>query len=75
MLTWYEKEESWSMTAHEDCGWATIAPIGPNNEFRALEDYVDVNGIITWANQVWDMVQAREIPKPSKLIDGFTFSA
>ncbi len=67
LIAWFDDEPWFSMLSHEDCGFATFAPI-ENGEFTPIEKYFDVAGILKWANQVYDMVQKREIPKISSVI-------
>jgi hypothetical protein len=55
------------MLSHEDCGFATFAVI-EGGDFHPIEEYFDVLGILKWANQVFDMIQKREIPKISSVI-------
>jgi len=68
LLAWFDDVPSFSMTTHPDCGFGTIVTIDDNNEWKALENYFDAEGLITWANQVWDMVRNKEIPKPTNLL-------
>jgi uncharacterized radical SAM superfamily Fe-S cluster-containing enzyme len=68
MLAWFSDIPQWSITAHDDCGLATLVQIGPNKEWNNLEHYADVEGLVKWTNEVWDMVKKREIPKPSSLL-------
>lgn len=72
LLCWFADIPGWAITAHDDCGFATLIQIAPNDKWFPLEHYADVEGLVKWANSVWDMVQKREIPKPSKLLDGVT---
>ncbi|TFH31357.1 MAG: radical SAM protein [Promethearchaeota archaeon] len=65
LLVWFSDLPGWSISTHEDCGWATFMPI-QNGEWVPMEDLLDVDGFISWSNQCWDMVEKREIPKPSK---------
>ena len=66
LLTWFSDLPGWAISAHNDCGFATLIPIGKDNEWQNLEDYVDVDELMKWTNSVWDMIQKREIPQPSK---------
>ena len=68
LISWFEDIAQWSMTAHEDCGWATIASFDEGG-WKGLEEYFDVVAVINVANEIWDMVEKREIPKPSGVID------
>ncbi len=68
LLAWFDDVPSFSMTTHPDCGFGTIVIIDDNNEWKALENYFDAEGLVIWANQVWDMVRNREIPKPTSLL-------
>ncbi|MCF2138805.1 MAG: radical SAM protein [Candidatus Lokiarchaeota archaeon] len=69
LLVWFSDLPRWSISAHDDCGWATFMPI-QDGEWVAMEDLIDVEGFISWSNQCWDMVLKREIPKPSKWLLG-----
>ncbi len=64
LLIWFSNLPGWSISAHEDCGWATFLPI-KNGDWAHISEYMDVEGLMHWSNEVWDMVQKREIPKPS----------
>ena len=68
LLAWFDNVPSFSMTTHPDCGFATIVTIDDNDEWKPLENYFNAEGIVTWANQVWDMVRNREIPKPTSFL-------
>jgi len=70
LVSWFEDIEPYAMTAHEDCGWAVLAPVDENGEWQSMDDFIDMEGLFNWSNQVYDMVMQREIPKPSKLIGG-----
>ena len=67
LVAWFDDEPFFSMLAHEDCGFATFTPI-ENGEYTPIENYFDIVGILKWVNQVYDMVQRREIPKISSVI-------
>jgi len=68
LLAWFDDVPSFSMTTHPDCGFGTIVIIDDNNEWKALENYFNAEGLVIWANQVWDMVRNREIPKPTSFL-------
>jgi tetraether lipid synthase len=70
LIIWFADAAGWSISAHDDCGFATLVPIGEDGQWKAMEDYADLEGLVKWSNQVWDMIQKRDIPKPSKLLDG-----
>jgi len=70
LLAWFDDVPSFSLTTHPDCGFGTIVIIDENNEWKALENYFDAEGLVTWANQVWDMVRDKEIPKPTDFLKG-----
>ncbi|MHA1486179.1 MAG: radical SAM protein [Promethearchaeota archaeon] len=70
LLAWFDDVPSFSLTTHPDCGFGTIVIIDENNEWKALENYFDAEGLVIWANQVWDMVRDKEIPKPTNFLKG-----
>jgi len=70
LLAWFDDVPSFSLTTHPDCGFGTIVIIDENNEWKALENYFDAEGLVIWANQVWDMVRNKEIPKPTNFLKG-----
>jgi uncharacterized radical SAM superfamily Fe-S cluster-containing enzyme len=72
LIAWFSDLPEWSITAHDDCGFATLAQIGPDGEWKNLEEYMKVPEMVTWTNGVYDMVQKRQIPKPSKLLEGLS---
>ncbi|MCP4762883.1 MAG: radical SAM protein [archaeon] len=76
LITWFGNEPGWSISAHDDCGWATLAQIVTDEEgnksWKSLEDYADIEGLTKWSNEVWDLVEKREIPKPSSVLSGIT---
>ncbi|WP_371802240.1 radical SAM protein [Candidatus Lokiarchaeum ossiferum] len=69
LLIWFSDLPGWSISAHEDCGWATFLPI-QKGEFVHISEYVEVEGLIEWANECWDMVSKRQIPQPSSGLRG-----
>jgi uncharacterized radical SAM superfamily Fe-S cluster-containing enzyme len=70
LLAWFDEMPAFSMTSHQDCGFATIVIVNDKDEWEALEDYFDVTGLVKWSNKVWDMVQERKVPKPTGLLKG-----
>jgi uncharacterized radical SAM superfamily Fe-S cluster-containing enzyme len=74
LLTWFNNLPGWSISAHDDCGFASFLPI-QNGEWTRLEDLADVEGLMKWANQCWDMVEKRQIPKPSRYLESFRSTA
>ncbi|KKN35975.1 hypothetical protein LCGC14_0778370, partial [marine sediment metagenome] len=74
LLAWFDEMPTFSMTSHNDCGFCSIIIINDKNEFESIENYFDITGIMKWSNKVWDMVQKREIPKPTNLLKGIDLS-
>jgi len=70
LLAWFDEMPAFSMTSHQDCGFCTIVVVNDKGEWDAIENYFDVEGLIKWSNKVWDMVQEREVPKPTGLLKG-----
>ncbi len=70
LLAWFNDLPMWAMTSHPDCGFATILPFNDQGEWESLEDYADLEGLVKWSNQVYDMVMKREVPKVSGLFSG-----
>jgi uncharacterized radical SAM superfamily Fe-S cluster-containing enzyme len=68
MIAWFSDLPQWAITAHDDCGFATLAQITADKQWNNLEHYADVEGLVKWTNEVWDMVSKREIPKPSSIL-------
>jgi uncharacterized radical SAM superfamily Fe-S cluster-containing enzyme len=69
MICWLGDQPQWAITAHDDCGFATLVQIGPDGTWLPMSHYADIEGLVKWTNEVWDMVCKREIPKPSNLLD------
>jgi uncharacterized radical SAM superfamily Fe-S cluster-containing enzyme len=70
LLAWFDNVPEFGMTSHHDCGFATIMIINEKNEWEPIEKYFDAEGLIRWSNKVYDMVQGREIPKPTGFLKG-----
>ncbi len=68
LLAWFDDSPNWSSTSHHDCGFATIGIINKDNEWESIENYVDPEGLLRWANKVYDMVKERKVPKPTGLL-------
>ena len=68
LLAWFDDKPNWSTTSHHDCGFATIGIVNKKNEWECIENYVEVEGLLKWSNKVFDMVQARKVPKPTNLL-------
>ncbi|MHA1731910.1 MAG: radical SAM protein [Promethearchaeota archaeon] len=72
LLAWFDDMPAFGMLSHEDCGFATFSVVekDPDGElrFHPIEDYFDVEGLIRWANSVFDQVMNREIPKISSVV-------
>jgi len=70
LLAWFDDMPPFSMTSHADCGFATICVVNDKNEWEPIENFFDAEGLIKWSNQVWDMVEKQEVPKPTGLLKG-----
>ena len=66
LLSWFADNPGWAMSAHDSCGFASLVQIQPEGGWKPLRDYMDVEGMIEWAGKVYDMVESREIPKPTE---------
>jgi uncharacterized radical SAM superfamily Fe-S cluster-containing enzyme len=63
LLSWFSNNPGWSISAHDSCGFATFVQIQPEGGWKPLREYLDVEGMLNWAGEVYDMTQKREIPK------------
>jgi uncharacterized radical SAM superfamily Fe-S cluster-containing enzyme len=70
LLAWFDNVPEFGMTSHHDCGFATIMIINEKDEWEPIEKYFDAEGLIKWSNKVYDMVQGREVPKPTGFLKG-----
>jgi uncharacterized radical SAM superfamily Fe-S cluster-containing enzyme len=70
LLAWFDDMPEFGMTSHKDCGFATILVINEKDEWEPIEKYFDAEGLIRWSNKVFDMVQDKEIPKPTGFLKG-----
>lgn len=74
LLAWFDNKPEWSMLSHKDCGFATICVINEKNEWEAIENFFDVEGLIKWTNKIYNMVYNKEVPKPTGWLKGFDLS-
>jgi uncharacterized radical SAM superfamily Fe-S cluster-containing enzyme len=74
LLAWFDDVPAFTTTSHQDCGFATILVVNKNNEWEPIENYFNVEGLILWANKVWDMVSKKEILKPTTLLTGINLA-
>ncbi len=63
LLSWFSDNPGWAISAHDSCGFATVVQIQPDGGWKPLREYLDVEGMLKWAGEVWEMVENREIPK------------
>jgi hypothetical protein len=70
LLAWFDDAPSFSMVSHMDCGFATICIVNDNNEWEPIENYFDVEGLIRWSNNVYDMIGEKKVPKPTSFLKG-----
>ncbi|MHA1726092.1 MAG: radical SAM protein [Promethearchaeota archaeon] len=70
LLAWFDNQPPFSMLSHSDCGFATIAVINDKNEWEPIENFFDAEGLIRWANKVYDMIIERKVPRPTGLLKG-----
>jgi len=68
LIAWFDNEPEFSMLSHQDCGFATIGVIDEDGNWKPIEDYFDVDGLLKFTNETYDMVIKRQIPKPSELL-------
>ncbi|MHA1371007.1 MAG: radical SAM protein [Promethearchaeota archaeon] len=63
LLAWFDFAPQFTMASHPDCGFATIMVIDPKTDkWLAIEEWFDTDGLIKWADKVWEMVQKGEWP-------------
>ena len=70
LLAWFDNMPEFSMTSHQDCGFATIIVVNDKGEWEGIEVFFDAEGLIKWSNKVFDMIQGKEVPKPTGLLKG-----
>jgi uncharacterized radical SAM superfamily Fe-S cluster-containing enzyme len=70
LLAWFDDMPEFGMTSHKDCGFATIIVVNEKGEWEPIEKYFDAEGLIRWSNKVYDMVQDKEVPKPTTFLKG-----
>ena len=70
LLAWFDDMPEFGMTSHKDCGFATIIVVNEKGEWEPIEKYFDAEGLIRWSNKVYDMVQDKEVPKPTSFLKG-----
>jgi uncharacterized radical SAM superfamily Fe-S cluster-containing enzyme len=68
LLAWFDDKPAFGMTSHQDCGFATICVINDKNEWEPIENFFDVEGLIRWANKVYDQVVDKKVPKPTSIL-------
>lgn len=74
LLAWFDNMPEFSMTSHQDCGFATIIVVNDKGEWEGIEAFFDAEGLIKWSNKVFDMVQGKETPKPTGFLKGINLS-
>ncbi len=74
LLAWFDDIPQWSTTSHKDCGFATVLIVNKKDEWEPIENYFDVEGLMRWANKVYDMVCEKEVPKLTGLLKGINLS-
>ncbi len=70
LLAWFDNVPQFSTTSHKDCGFATIMIIDEKEQWKSLDHYFDTEGLVRWSNKVYDMVQGKEVPKPTGFLKG-----
>jgi len=70
LLAWFDNVPQFSTTSHKDCGFATIMIIDEKEQWKSLDNYFDTEGLVRWSNKVFDMVQGKEVPKPTGFLKG-----
>jgi uncharacterized radical SAM superfamily Fe-S cluster-containing enzyme len=68
LLAWFDDMPEFGMTSHSDCGFATIIVVNDKGEWEPIENFFDALGLIKWANNVYDMVHDKKVPKPTGLL-------
>ena len=68
LLAWFDDVPEFGMTSHQDCGFATIIVVNDKGEWEPIENFFDAEGLIKWANNVYDMVHDKKVPKPTGLL-------
>ncbi len=68
LLPWFDNEQQFGTTSHDDCGFATFCIVDrETKEWKPLENFVDVDGLLKFTNETFDVVMKRKIPKPTKI--------
>jgi uncharacterized radical SAM superfamily Fe-S cluster-containing enzyme len=68
LLAWFDDMPEFGMTSHQDCGFATIIVVNDKGDWEPIENFFDAEGLIKWANNVYDMVHDKKVPKPTGLL-------
>jgi len=71
IMAWYDFAPRFAMAAHPDCGFATIMVVDPKTkQWRRIEEWFDVEGLIAWVDKCWDMIDKNEWPNTTEKFIG-----
>ncbi|NVM31137.1 MAG: radical SAM protein [Candidatus Helarchaeota archaeon] len=81
LVTWFEGQEAFEMTSHEDCGFATIGVVEVDpkdrmkNKLHSIDEYFDVDKFVQSADTVWEFLKKNNLehkPEIFKKLLGIT---
>ena len=69
LVNWFDDKDEWCPNSHSDCGFATIIILDQNNNWISIDDYVDVEGMIKYANDFYDRIKQMKPIKPFTMLN------
>ena len=75
MITYVDDMPQLAFTSDADCGFATLMIIEKDGTWHGIEEWIDVDGFISWSNHCWDLVEKQQwpdkIPKMTPFVQTF----
>lgn len=63
MICWVDDMPQVAFTSDADCGFATLMLVDHKEDrWIGIEEFIDVDGFISWSNHCWELVDQRKWP-------------
>lgn len=66
MITWFDQQEAFELSSHEDCGFATIGIVDSRknpkeNQLHIIDEYFNINTLVGLADNIWNFLNEMDL--------------
>jgi uncharacterized radical SAM superfamily Fe-S cluster-containing enzyme len=57
LVNWFDAKDEYAMNSHSDCGFVTIGILDKEKNWKPIEEFIDVEGVVRFSNIFYDKVR------------------